>query len=165
MWVAEHLEDLNLTTNLLSHVQAVISKKLMIPSAPLPSLPPSPPSTLPSLPSPPLPPLPSPLDLLSVEDLDGHLVLRQLVLCQLHLAKTAMTQCLSQDVPTCTCNSRRLDTCGSTCSILSGKLYKCTCSVLIIQGSCSGTAELHVSIVEYVLGECRPLWGRAGASV
>ena len=40
-----------------------------------------------------------PLDLLSVEDLDGHFVSRQLVLCTLHLAKTTMAQCLSKNVP------------------------------------------------------------------
>ena len=40
-----------------------------------------------------------PLDFLSVEYLDGDLVARQLVLGELHLAKAAVTQCLSQNVP------------------------------------------------------------------
>ena len=40
-----------------------------------------------------------PLDLLSVEDLDGYFVSRQLMLCTLHLAKTTMAQCLSKNVP------------------------------------------------------------------
>ena len=42
---------------------------------------------------------PLPLDLLSVEDLDGYFVSRQLMLCTLHLAKTTMAQGLSKNVP------------------------------------------------------------------
>ena len=42
---------------------------------------------------------PLPLDFLSVEDLDGYFVSRQLMLCTLHLAKTTMAQCLSKNVP------------------------------------------------------------------
>ena len=41
----------------------------------------------------------SPLDLLSVEDFDGHFVSCQLMLCTLHLAKTTMAQRLSKNVP------------------------------------------------------------------
>ena len=40
-----------------------------------------------------------PLDLLSVEYLDCNLVSGQLMLSQLHLTKTAMTQRLSKNVP------------------------------------------------------------------
>ena len=42
---------------------------------------------------------PLPLDFLSVEDLDGYFVSRQLMLCTLHLAKTTMAQRLSKNVP------------------------------------------------------------------
>ena len=41
----------------------------------------------------------SPLNLLSVEYLDGHLVSGQLVLSQLHLTKAAMTKGLTKNVP------------------------------------------------------------------
>ena len=48
-----------------------------------------------------------PLDLLSVEYLDCNLVSGQLMLSQLHLTKTSMTQRLSKNIPTCSNISQR----------------------------------------------------------
>ena len=48
---------------------------------------------------PPSPRTNKPLDLLPVENLDGHFVTRELVFSHLDLAKAAMTECLSEEVP------------------------------------------------------------------